>query len=345
MKYTFEERMFLIKSCIKYENIQKVQCTWRTKYLSKPAPSYATIRGMMASFEKTGSVIPTHQSNSRKSVKRQKAATLLETQIAENPSLSIRKAACVAEISYNLARTVLLEDLQVKPYKFQYVQKLLPMDYAKRLDFAEWYISESADVQDNMIFSDEAYFYLTLPLNKQNNRVWSKSNPNIWVEKPLQDQKLLVWCAISAKRIFGPYYFSSAINKDNYSDMLQNFFWLELRKIRDYKKYFFQQDGAAPHRADIVQEWLQAKFGEQLVSKEFWPPRSPDLTPCDSFLWGYLKSKVYNPMPKNLDDLQKNIEKEIKNISKNMLKDVFEKVKNDCRKCISAEGGHFEKIN
>ena len=24
-----------------------------------------------------------------------------------------------------------------------------------------------------------------------------------------------------------------------------------------------------------------------------WPPRSPDLSPCDFFLWGFIKSKVY----------------------------------------------------
>jgi hypothetical protein len=49
------------------------------------------------------------------------------------------------------------------------------------------------------------------------------------------------------------------------------------------------------------------------------PPDSPDLNPCDSFQWGHLKSKVYNPLPKTLDDLKANIEREIKKISKNIL--------------------------
>ena len=39
-----------------------------------------------------------------------------------------------------------------------------------------------------------------------------------------------------------------------------------------------------------------------------WPARSPpDLNPCDFFLWGYLKSKVYCPKPRTLDDLENNI--------------------------------------
>ena len=45
-----------------------------------------------------------------------------------------------------------------------------------------------------LICSDEAYFYLTLPLNKQNNRIWSGSRPLEGIEVPVHDQKILVWC-------------------------------------------------------------------------------------------------------------------------------------------------------
>lgn len=35
-------------------------------------------------------------------------------------------------------------------------------------------------------------------------------------------------------------------------------------------------------------------------------PRSPDLTPCDYFFWGYVKDTVYIPpsLPSNLDELK-----------------------------------------
>ena len=35
----------------------------------------------------------------------------------------------------------------------------------------------------------------------------------------------------------------------------------------------------------------------ELSQKNIWPPRSPDLTPADSFLWGLLKRKVYKNTP------------------------------------------------
>jgi len=53
------------------------------------------------------------------------------------------------------------------------------------------------------------------------------------------------------------------------------------------------------------------------LSIKKWPPRLPDLNPCDFYLGGYLKSKVYSPLPKTLEDLKANIEREIK-IIKNL---------------------------
>uniref|UniRef100_A0A915DJC0 Transposase n=1 Tax=Ditylenchus dipsaci TaxID=166011 RepID=A0A915DJC0_9BILA len=38
-----------------------------------------------------------------------------------------------------------------------------------------------------------------------------------------------------------------------------------------------------------------------------WPPYSPDLTPCDFFLWGYLKSRIYRTQPANLNELRERI--------------------------------------
>ena len=48
-----------------------------------------------------------------------------------------------------------------------------------------------------------------------------------------------------------------------------------------------------------------------------WPPRSPDLTPCDFFLWGYLKSKVYQTAPSDIQDLTQRIVSEADAIKQN----------------------------
>ena len=59
------------------------------------------------------------------------------------------------------------------------------------------------------------------------------------------------------------------------------------------------------------------------MTKKQWPPRSPDLNLCDYFLWGYLKSKVYKPLPKTLNDLKENITREIQKINTSVLESAF----------------------
>ncbi|GBM27289.1 hypothetical protein AVEN_208448-1 [Araneus ventricosus] len=54
------------------------------------------------------------------------------------------------------------------------------------------------------------------------------------------------------------------------------------------------------------------------------PPRSPDLKPCDFFLWGYVKDKVYvPPMPTTLQALQERITAVVTDIDGNMLLNVW----------------------
>lgn len=275
--------------------------------------------------------------------KREDAKNQLKTMVAEFPTLSIRKAASAIGISPTLVFHILHDDLHLKPYKYQQWHKLEVHDFEKRVEFAEWFLSLPQQTKLFLNCTDEAYFYLTLPLNKQNNRVWDDSRPFEGVEMPLHDEKLLVWCSISAEGIIGPYFFEGSVNKDNYLQMLQTFFLRRHVQRPNSSKYYFQQDGATPHTADIVQKWLSDKFSHRFIDKKKWPPRSPDLNPCDYYLWGYLKSVVYNPLPKTLDALRSNIEREIKKISQEVLKSVFLNFEKRCQLIISVGGGHIEE--
>ncbi|GFX02735.1 hypothetical protein TNCV_2011791 [Trichonephila clavipes] len=46
--------------------------------------------------------------------------------------------------------------------------------------------------------NDEAHFWLNGYVNKQNCRIWSEANPQVYVEAPLHPEKLTVWCALWA---------------------------------------------------------------------------------------------------------------------------------------------------
>ncbi|GBN40757.1 hypothetical protein AVEN_182366-1 [Araneus ventricosus] len=55
-----------------------------------------------------------------------------------------------------------------------------------------------------------------------------------------------------------------------------------------------------------------------------WPPRSPDLTPCDFFLWGSVKDRVcVPPMPKTIEELKVRICNALASVTEQMLQNVW----------------------
>ncbi|GFW07959.1 phosphatase and actin regulator 2 [Trichonephila clavipes] len=77
-------------------------------------------------------------------------------------------------------------------------------DHQSRRRFVEWAQNEIAVVPDfhkRILFSDEAHFWLNGYVNKQNCRIWTEANPQVYVETPLHPEKLTVWCALWAAGI------------------------------------------------------------------------------------------------------------------------------------------------
>ncbi|GFT25149.1 hypothetical protein TNCV_180381 [Trichonephila clavipes] len=52
--------------------------------------------------------------------------------------------------------------------------------------------------RNDNILSDEAHFCLNGYVNKQNCRIWSEANQQVYVETPLHPEKLTGWCALWA---------------------------------------------------------------------------------------------------------------------------------------------------
>ncbi|GFW70067.1 transposase [Trichonephila clavipes] len=166
-------------------------------------------------------------------------------------------------------------------------------DQARRR-FVKWAQNEIAFVPDfhkRILFSDEAHFWLNGYVNKQNCRIWSEANPQVYVKTPLHPEKLTVWCPLWADGIIGPYFFKNeeghnvTVNGDRYRDMITNFFIPELNN-HDVQEQWFQQDGATYHTARATIDLLKDTFGDRLISRfgpVNWPPRSCDLTPLAIF--------------------------------------------------------------
>ena len=73
--------------------------------------------------------------------KREGAKNQLIDLVNANPTFSIRKSAQAKGMSFRSTERFLKEDLHLKPYKLQECHQLLPPDYHKRVEFAEWILS------------------------------------------------------------------------------------------------------------------------------------------------------------------------------------------------------------
>lgn len=69
---------------------------------------------------------------------------------------------------------------------------------------------------------------------------------------------------------------------------------------------WFQQDGCPSHTSRVARAMINNMFPNKWIGKYGpinFPPRSPDLTVLDYYLWGRVKDIVYRNHPTTRDDM------------------------------------------
>lgn len=317
------------------------------------APSIQLIRKWIQKFEETGSTMNQPRCGRPRTSRDAEHIERVRTSVRKQPNLSTRKRSSVLNVPRTSLIRILHKDLHFHPYKIQMVQELKPQDRAHRLQFANDMLEKFTNF-NNIFFSDEAHFHLNGHVNRQNCRYWSDTNPKLKHQKPLHSPKVTVWAALSARGIIGPYFYEDqrghavTVNTERYIAMLRNFFTPALQNFNGFnQRSWFQQDGATCHTSNDSLIAVREIFGQKLISKRGdinWPPRSPDLSPMDFFLWGYLKSKVFNTNPASLEELKERISEEMQNISQNTYKAVIENFCSRLQQCRDEQGSHMDDV-
>ncbi len=348
VRYTLEEKIEICEIFHGTDSIIATQREFRQKFGKQP-PSESMIRYQQSKFRQTGAVTRRQYARDRPVLTPTRLDEILEFFMV-NPKTPLRRAAQQLRMSVTSLRRAVRKELTFYPYKIQILEAKRPGDKEKRLNFALEtlaLIHLDNNVLSNLWISDEAYFCLSGSVNKQNMRFWGLQNPHVIHEQPLHDEKLLVWCAMSEHGIIGPFIFDGTVNSQRYREMLHDCFFPRLRALRiPLASAWFQQDATA-HCSNENLQLLGSKFGDRLISRRTerpWPPRSPDLSVCDFFLWRYLKSKVYANGPNNLQDLRRNIEQEIRDISGETRRRVMENFVWRLQECVRMHGGHLEHV-
>ena len=358
MVWTGAHRGFVIRAY--YENNRSVIATQRAfrRQFNIPrnnaVPNANTIRSWVQQLEETGSTLRTDTHGRRISIRTPENAERVRTAVQQSPLRSARRHAVALGISDRSLRRILKFDLKFHPFKMMLAQELRLADYANRKNLCEQMF---AQIPPNAAFfsSDEAHFHLSGSVNKQNFRYWAANNPKIIHERPLHSPKVTVWCAVSQFGVVGPYFFEEeevtvTVNSTRYVSMLRNFLQPKLDEIVEEHglgDLWFQQDGATAHTARISLDVLREMFPGRLVSLRGdvgWPARSPDLSICDYFLWGYLKDKVFRSRPHTLAELKERITDEVNAIPRDMCARAARNFWDRLQQCIDANGRHLQDI-
>ena len=112
-------------------------------------------------------------------------------------------------------------------------------------------------------------------------------------------------------------------------------------------KFWFLQDGASSHTSNLFRDWLKANFESRVISLKTdfeWAPHSPDLSPPDFFLWGYLKNRVYAGKPRTITELKEAIREEMRAITNLVCKNVMDNFVLRLKKCTKLDEGHLEHM-
>ncbi|GBN75379.1 hypothetical protein AVEN_8064-1 [Araneus ventricosus] len=305
-----------------------------------------TVQGllkMIQKFEKTGS-FAVQSGRGRKRID----STVVEevaTAVQEESSggvqpCSAREIARTLDRPVSTVNKILRNILHCYPYKISHVQESFPSDLPARETFALKFLARME--LDNewpwkILWTDDALFHLTGYVNTQNCRIWATENPQETQPVPLYPAKGTVWCGFTASFIIGPYFFEETgalgpvtvtVTGQRYECLLRNHVIPTLQQRGCVDRIIFMQDGAPPHIANPVKQLLKRHFGNaRIISRQFptaWPSRSPDLNPCDFWLWGYLKDFVFSTPIAHLAELKARIAEHILNVTPETLRSVVE---------------------
>ena len=118
--------------------------------------------------------------------------------------------------------------------------------------------------------------------------------------------------------------------------------WKRIRRVRpEYSapgSWFLLHDNAPVHWAVAVQEFLARKQ----VCVLHQPPYSPDLSPCDYFLFPKLKLPLKGRLFEGVQDLQAAVTSSLWAIPQEDVQRSFQSLLDHATCCINAEGMYFE---
>ncbi|GFU09303.1 retrovirus-related Pol polyprotein from transposon 17.6 [Trichonephila clavipes] len=210
-----------------------------------------------------------------------------------------------------------------------------------RLCWAREHVSWTQQQWASVLFTDESRF--TMESDSGRLLIWREQRTRYHQSNTVERHSyrgggILVWAGISLGGHTDLHVFhGGTVTGLRYRDEILDPY------VRPYaaaigNDFILMDDNARPHRARIVEEYLEDHGLERME----WPARSPDLNPIEH-LWDYLGREVaaLNPPPRSLHELKQGLLCVWSSLPIPVSDSLVNSMGNRCRQCIQVRGGHI----
>jgi transposase len=218
---------------------------------------------------------------------------------------------------------------------------LTPAHRRTRIQWAREHLNWSRGDWARVLFSDESRF--TLQPDSGRVLIWREQGTryhraNILEMDHYHGGGILVWGGIMLSSRTPLYPFGGrSVNATVYRDTI-----LEpcVRLFRGAvgEEFIFMDDNARPHRAILVDEYLETEG----IQRMEWPARSPDLNPIEH-VWDMIGRGLaaIHPPPLTRFQLERAVVRIWDGLPQNMIDHLIDSMGRRCEACIQARGDHI----
>ena len=270
----------------------------------------------------------------------------LRRSIQANPRTPMTKLARARQVSRSTVGRAVRGDLGMKSFVRKRQNLLTEGAKALRKERAPKVLNHlkhrGSDVR---VFVDEKKFVVEEVANRQNARYIAYSPDDVApVVKGKNPASVMVFGAVASDgRVMPPHFIPAGvrIGAEEYLTILKESLIPWMMKHYDLDKVMLVQDSAPAHASHRVQDFLERRI-PLYVPKDIWPSNSPDLNPCDFWMWGVLEQKSNSKAHASVSDLKKAIQRAAGAIDPEEARRACSAFRRRLERVRDANGGHIE---
>ena len=322
--------------------------------LLKAAYSLPTIRRWIARFKAGHLVVEDeHRSGCPITETSQANIDLIESLIDDNPRISYSYLEEHTSLSRGTLQRIIKDELHLTKRSSRWIpHHLTDANKQRRLEFSKAMLQKLNSGEwrmDQIMTGDECIFYHR-KIEKQIERMTGAATSS-WKRQGEPPDTIVKRDRFEAKTMFSIFFRSTGpifIHAVKKGETIDNHYYIgnclgpafeavkRQRPASGLSGMKLIHDGARPHIHSNTRNFIESSG----VIEIDHPPYSPDLSPCDYWLFDYIKKNLGDE--ENEETLAKSITKVVKNIPHSEYIKTFEKYKERLELCIIAEGDYFE---